>query len=269
MKARFLLKAILTLVISCPFSVLAQPKAENKTDEKGRKQGYWEKIDPATKKPIYKGTFKDDKPQGLFVYYHPGTDSVSTRSDFRKDGSIAYMQMFHLVSGKIKAKGKYLNEQKDSTWNFYDEEGKLLSTEGYKEGKKHGVSKIFFQDGKLSEEKNYKNGILDGPFKMLFDDKTIKAEGKYVNGEYEGLCAWYFPTGHAAAKGIYTLGKKKGVWIYKDKDGKITGKEVWDNGKQLTDKEAAEYLKKNNVKEPAESKGAAGKDKKSPKQGKK
>jgi len=219
--------------------------AQNKTDAQGLKQGYWEKTDPKTGKIIYKGTFKDNKPQGLFTYYYEGTDSVRSKSDFRQDGKIAYVQMFHLVSGKIQAKGKYISEKKDSTWNFYDERGKVLSTEGYKDGNKHGLSKVYFPDGKLSEEKNYKNGLLDGPFKMLFDDKKPKAEGKYVNGNYEGLCVWYYPNGVPAAKGLYEVGKKKGVWMYKDKDGKITSKEVWANGRQLSDKEAEEFFKKN------------------------
>ena len=112
-------------------------------------------------------------------------------------------------------------------------------------GKKHGVSKIFFPEGKLSEEKNYKDGVLDGPFKMYFDEKAVKAEGKYVNGNYEGPCAWYYPNGVPAAKGLYEKGNKKGVWLYKNKESKVTGKEVWANGKQLSAKESEEYFKKN------------------------
>ncbi len=219
--------------------------AQNKTDAAGKKQGYWEKTDPATKKIIYKGTFKDDKPQGLFIYYYAGTDSIHTKSNFRNDGKIAYVQMFHLISGKLQAKGKYIGEQKDSVWNFYDEKGNILSTEGYANGKKNGASKIFFPDGKLSEEKNYKAGVLDGPFKMYFDVKVLKAEGTYVNGNYNGPCVWYYPTGAAAAKGLYDNGNKKGVWIYKDKDGKVKDKEVWENGRQLNPKEMEEYFKKN------------------------
>lgn len=235
----------LLFILATALAFAQPPKAENKTDEQGRKQGYWEKKDPQTNKLVYKGTFKDNKPQGLFIYYYAGTDSVHSKSDFRQDGKVAYVQMFHLATGKLQAKGKYINEQKDSVWNFYDESGKLISTEGYAGGKKNGVSKIFFQDGKLSEEKNYKNGVPDGPFKMYFDLKAVKAEGAYINGNYNGLCTWFYPDGTAAAKGLYDNGVKKGVWIYKDKAGKITGKEVWVNGKQLNEKESEEYFKKN------------------------
>lgn len=232
-------------VLACSNLAAQPPKAENKTDPQGRKQGYWEKRDPKGNTLLYKGTFKDDKPQGLFTYYYPGTDSVQTKSDFRQNGKTAYVQIFYLSTGKIKAKGKYTDEKKDSTWNFYDERGVLISAENYLKGQKHGPSKVFFADGKVSEEKNYKNGLADGPFKMYFNEKDVKAEGKYVNGEYDGLCAWYYPNGIPAAKGLYDKGKKKGVWLYKDKEGTITGKEVYDNGRQLTELEAAEYFKKN------------------------
>ena len=52
--------------------------AQNKTDEKGWKQGYWKKIDPTTKKIIYEGNFKDNLPQGLFKYYYPN-DSIKSK----------------------------------------------------------------------------------------------------------------------------------------------------------------------------------------------
>src|ERR1700739_1662827 len=131
--------------------LFSQTNAENKTDEKGRKQGYWEKIDPTTKKIIYKGTFKDDKHQGLFIYYFKGSDSVRTKMNFIQDGKIGYAQLYY-YNGKLEAKGKYVGEQKDSLWNFYDDRATLISTEMYTAGKKNGASKVFSPDGKVSEE---------------------------------------------------------------------------------------------------------------------
>lgn len=239
--------ALFLLFISA--SGFAQPKAENKTDEKGRKQGYWEKIDPATKNKIYKGTFKDDKPQGLFVYYYKGMDSVRTKMDFRQDGKIAYAQLYY-YTGKIEAKGKYIGEQKDSVWSFYDGAGLLISTETYTNGKKDGPAKVFFPDGKVSEEKMYKDGKLNGPFKQYFNEKAVKAEGAFINDNYTGKCIWYYPNGIIAAQGVYDNNIKKGIWIYKEKDGKLKEKEIWVNGKKLSAKEMEEYLKKNKTAEP-------------------
>jgi antitoxin component YwqK of YwqJK toxin-antitoxin module len=234
--------------------------AQNKTDEKGRKQGYWEKVDPSTKKIIYKGTFKDDKPQGLFIYYHTGMDTVHTKMDFRQDGKIGYATLYYFT-GKMEAKGKYVGEQKDSVWTFYDGKGVLISTETFTNGKKNGIAKIFFSDGKVSEEKIYKDGKLTGPFKQYFNEKAVKAEGSFINDNYTGKCIWYYPNGVIAAQGIYDNNVKKGVWIYKETDGKLKDKEIWVNGKQLSKKDMEEYLKKNKTeseesKKPAEKPGS-------------
>ena len=234
----------------------AYSQTKNQTDAAGLKQGYWEKLDTKTGKISYKGTFKNNKPQGVFYYYYPGMDSVRSKSDFRQDGKIAYVTMYH-ITGKTQAKGKYINEEKDSVWNFYDDKGKLLSTETYVGGKKNGISKIYFENGSVSEEKNYKNNLLEGPFKQLFDDKKgIRAEGAYLANEFNGKCSWYYPNGIAAAQGFYEKGVKKGVWLYKLESGKIKEKEVWQNGKQLNQKEMDTYFKSKNITFPEDTKTA-------------
>lgn len=236
--------------VSLTFIVLfgaLQAQTKNQTDAAGLKQGYWEKLDAKTGKISYKGTFKNNKPQGVFYYYFPNSDSVRSKSEFRQDGKIAYVTMYH-ATGKMQAKGKYLNEEKDSVWSFYDEKGILLSTETYVKGKKNGISKVFFANGAVSEEKYYKNGLLEGPFKQLFDDKKgIRAEGAYVADQFDGKCSWYYPNGIAAAQGYYEKGIKKGVWLYKTESGKIKEKEVWQNGKQLNEKEMEAYFKSKNI----------------------
>ncbi|MEO8760405.1 MAG: hypothetical protein ABI388_04615, partial [Bacteroidia bacterium] len=224
-------------------SCICTSQTKNQTDANGLKQGYWEKMDDASKKIIYKGTFKDDKPQGTFYYYYKNSDSLRTKTEFRQNGKIAYVIMHHLSTGKIEAKGKYVNEEKDSLWRFYDTSGTLISTENYLNGKKNGASKVYYPSGLVSEEKNYKNNLEDGPFKQYYGDKKIKGQGAFIAGQYNGLCSWHFNNGIAAAQGVYDNGVKKNVWIYKTQDGKITDKEVWQNGKQLNDKDKEAYFK--------------------------
>ncbi|HEX7414079.1 MAG TPA: hypothetical protein VF411_08530 [Bacteroidia bacterium] len=241
---------VLFAVIFCKIN--AQTK--NQTDDKGLKQGYWEKIDTETGKISYKGTFKNNKPQGIFSYYYKGTDSLRSKSEFRQDGKVAYATMYHLATGKIQAKGKYVSEAKDSLWNFYDERGNLLSTEIYLNGKKNGASKVYYTKGAILEEKSYKNDLPEGAFKQFYEDKRTKAEGAYLAGEYTGKCSWYYPNGMVAAEGFYEKGIKKGVWLYKEQSGKIKEKEVWQNGKQLNQKEMDAFFKSKNITFPADTK---------------
>jgi antitoxin component YwqK of YwqJK toxin-antitoxin module len=246
-------KTILSCILFlCSCICTAQNK--NQTDAAGLKQGYWEKLDTKTNKISYKGTFKDNKPQGIFYYYYPAMDSVRSKSEFKQDGKIAYVTMYHLKTGKIQAKGKYINEEKDSVWNFYDEKGILISTESYSFGKKNGVSKVFYENGVVSEEKNYKNNLLEGTFKQYFSDKKIKAEGTYFANEYNSKCSLYYPDGVAVAQGFYEKGVKKGVWLYKLENGKIKEKEVWQNGKLLNQKEMDAYFKSKKITFPEDTK---------------
>jgi antitoxin component YwqK of YwqJK toxin-antitoxin module len=216
------------------------------TDDKGRKQGYWKKRDEKTQKLIYEGEFKDDKPVGRFRYYHPN-DSLRAILNFRSDGETAYARLFH-INGKRMAEGKYIQKEvKDSVWTYYDELGVLISRERYQGGKKDGASYVYFPDGKISEERHFKAGIQDGPFTQYFDGKLLRAAGTYVNGELEGKVRYLYPNGVEAAVGFYRNGSRNGPWVYRAKDGKITEKELYINGKQASKKETDAFFSKHKV----------------------
>ncbi|MBL7918206.1 MAG: hypothetical protein JNM96_07395 [Bacteroidia bacterium] len=230
---------------------IAFANAQNKTDASGKKQGVWKKVDEKTGKVIYEGEFKDDKPIGYFKHFYPGDTARRAVTYYKEGGKIAYAKMYHQLTGKLMAEGKYISELKDSVWKFYDEAGVIISKDNYSNGKKNGLSIVYLPDGMVAEEKNYKNDLLDGPFKQYYDGKLVKGEGKYVKGNLDGKVSYYFPNGTAAATGVYKNGCKEGVWIMKEKDGKIKEKEVWKNCQPLNKKETEEYFKKNKTENTA------------------
>lgn len=223
------------------------------TDAQGRKQGYWKKKDEKSGKLIYEGEFKDDKPVGRFKYYYVN-DSVQAIMNFKEGGKIAYAKLFHL-NGKRMGEGKYINEQKDSVWIFYDEAGVKLSKDLYKMGKKNGVCYVYLPNGALSEERNWKEGVEHGKYKMYFDGKLVKSEGNYMEGKLDGRNVFYYPGGIEAAVGYYKDGLKIGPWIYKDQNGNVTEKELYKNGVLASKKETDEFFAKtktlNEPKKPA------------------
>ena len=242
----------ITLIIAIILTV-GYAFGQNVTDAKGLKQGYWKKPSGEAGKFIFEGTFKDDKPQGVFKYYYP-FDTVKAIMDFKKDGAYAYAKLFH-PTGKLMARGKYIGEVKDSVWTYYDDAGVMVSRDIYVNGKKNGKCLIYLPDGKIAEERIYKMDVQDGPFKQYFDGKLVKGEGTYVNGVLEGKNTYYYPTGIAAATGYYKNGQKTGPWIYKEKDGKIKEKELYIDGKLADKKKTEEFFNKNKVQEPTPKKG--------------
>lgn len=218
--------------------------AQTQTDANGKKQGYWRKKDDKSNKLIYEGLFKDDKPQGIFKYYYPH-DTIKAIMNFKQDGKIAYSTMFH-PTGKKMAYGKYIGEDKDSVWTYYDEKAVLISRETFVKGKKDGMEYVYFPDGIVSEERKYKLGKMDGPYKLYYDKALVKTEGVYLNGQLEGKNIFYYPNGVTAAVGFYKNGNKNGPWVYRDKTGKVKEKELYKLGGQLASKkETEEFFNKN------------------------
>ena len=226
----------------------SQTFSQNQKDANGKKQGYWKKKDEKTDKLIYEGLFKDDKPQGLFKYYYPH-DTIRALTNFKLDGKLAYSTLFH-PNGKKMALGKYIGEERDSIWSFFDESGTLISKENYAVGKKEGTHYVYLPNGVVSEERQFKNGKMHGPYKLYYDKNLIKTEGSYLDGELDGKNVFYFPNGVLAAEGTYKKGQKQGVWIYRENNGKLKEKELYKPGGILASKkESEEYFNKNKVAE--------------------
>lgn len=214
----------------------------NKIDEKGRKQGLWRKYDQYSYL-IYQGYFKDDIPQGTFRYYYQGKDTaLKALMTFRKNGKESFAILYH-PNRKLMGTGKYVDQLKDSTWNYYDEEGRLISTDSYIKDKKHGLSKTYYPNGKVFAEINFKDGKKEGTWKEYFEDSKPKAEGFYTKDQMDGKTTYWYPNGKVAAQGLYRSGVRHMTWNYYKSDGTPESKEVYNMGKQLQGKAAEEFLK--------------------------
>ncbi|CAN5355833.1 hypothetical protein BH09BAC5_BH09BAC5_12750 [soil metagenome] len=211
----------------------------NKTDDQGKKQGNWKKLD-AKGTCIYIGQFKDDVPYGTFTYFDDQGKKM-TEMNFVKGETIAYCKMFS-VTGKLQAQGKYINQKKDSVWTFFTEDGLFLSQEKYKNGKKEGKCETYFPGTKqLAEVKFYKNDLEDSTWIQYYADGKKKGEGAYKAGNYNGRAVWYFEDGQVNIIGNYVNGLKDGNWVYYyyDLQGKYTvkGKETWKAGKMTSEEQ--------------------------------
>jgi antitoxin component YwqK of YwqJK toxin-antitoxin module len=211
------IKLLTVLLLICPLLIVAQNI--NQTDGNGLKQGKWTKT-YANGIPRYEGQFKNDKPYGEFKnYYISGVLKAVTK--YSPDGIIARTKTFHENSLPM-ASGKYINQIKDSVWNYYsDTDGKLISQESYKNNKLEGKSITFYPDnGKIAESIDYINGKKEGELRKYFPEGNIMTEGTYVNDQLEGDFTLYFPNGNIQIKGKYKDGRQIGNWSYFDEEGK-------------------------------------------------
>lgn len=219
--------SILLLCSFFSFLLVAQDTV-NINDALGRKQGYWRKVDTAGK-VIYEGRFKDGLPEGEFRYYYPD-GKIKTIS--KVSGKMHRAQTIsYFPNGKKMAAGNYLNEKKDSTWQFFSEtNGTLVSEDTYRAGLIDGTSRVYYPDGVLSELIHVKNNVRNGLWEQYYLDGTLKLRGIYKSGEKEGEFKAFFINGKLMISGQYTEGHQHGMWVYYDEKGLVVKKETYNMG---------------------------------------
>ncbi|OFY69606.1 MAG: hypothetical protein A2265_03180, partial [Bacteroidetes bacterium RIFOXYA12_FULL_33_9] len=152
-------------------------------------------------------------------YYDTGKLKAELKYDF--DGITARTKIFY-KSGKLAADGKYINEKKDSTWNYYLESGFKIYVENYKNGIRDGVTSKYFSSSKNKcEEITYKEGEMHGEWIHYFENGTKKMLANNSDGIRNGVFYAYYPTGSMRIQGFYKDGLKEGKWTFFNEDGRI------------------------------------------------
>ena len=219
---------ILATFFSC---ALFSQDTLNVTDGKGLRQGSWRKVDSAGRL-IYTGRFVNGIPSGEFRYYYPDgkLKTVSFVSDHGKKAAV----LSYFPGGRKMAAGNYLNEKKDSIWQFYSEiTGSLVSQEFYRAGRIDGPSEVFFSEGGLSEVYHYKNGTKEGLWEQYYLDGKLKLRGLYKEGEKQGPFKTFYNSGLPMMEGQYIQGHQQGTWTYYNEKGVVLKKELYETGKLI------------------------------------
>lgn len=198
----------------------------NITDKNGLKQGAWNKKD-ALGNLVYTGSFKDNKPNGEFIYYD-SIGKVKARSVFSEDGTKAFTILFQ--NDRKVAEGNYIKEKKDGIWKFYNADSIIIAEELYKNGIPEGAWKTYYNHGTVLDEVTYKNGKKEGPWRQYFPDGLIKTVGTYRNSKLEGLATFYHPNGRVFISGPYVNNLKDGEWLHFNDQGIIEKREDWSKG---------------------------------------
>ncbi len=234
---------VLMMAVLLAFTATAQP---NKTDEKGRKQGFWKQFHE-NGKPKYEGEFKDNVPVGLFRHYYE-TGQLKMTANYFNNGKSASTYIYY-PNGKLEAAGLYNEQKKDSLWKYYNEEEKVIGEEFYNKGKENGTFKTWFANGQLVEEINWKDGVKDGAWKKYYEDGKPRQEAFYLNGKLDGDYKIFNDEGKPFIEGKYKEDKKAGIWYYYTGTGAIEKIEKYRDGnlfsEQMMNGKKEEFYKNN------------------------
>ena len=119
---------------------------------------------------------------------------------------------FYFESGKLKGKGKYVDNLKVGEWVYYYENGVLEQKGTYKKGKPINDWNWYHPNEKLKRNEFYINGLIEGESIEYDSTSVVVSKGNYIAGRREG--DWYLKVGDHKEEGEYLDGDKHGVWVY-------------------------------------------------------
>ena len=201
------------VIIFMLLSAVVFSQGENKVDAKGLKQGEWKKFHK-NGNLIKVGCFEDDKPIGEWKYYY---DTGQIQRKMIHNGSVTYSITFYKAGGP-QSTGKYVNQEKDSTWVYYDLDGYKIASDYYVKGLKNRISYVYYQNGKVAKEVGYQNDFEQGVSTQYWDDGKKKKTENYLNGALEGKSEFFNSLGKRSISGFYYHGIRNGVWLYFEED---------------------------------------------------
>jgi antitoxin component YwqK of YwqJK toxin-antitoxin module len=229
------MKATFLIILFTSISIhLFSQKKENRVDTllnykdiNGLKQGNWKQTFE-NKKPKYEAYFVDDKPIGEFKRWDNSGNLIAVLN-YDTKGEKANAVLYH-QNGKVLATGKYVGQNKDSIWQYYDQNTICYLQESYKSGVKHGTFKNFTSEKILIEEINWKDGIKDGEWKKYYTTGPLMWKSTYVNGKMEGDAKAYFEDGKVYKEGKFVNDLMEGAWFKYKTNGSLEKVYQYKNG---------------------------------------
>jgi antitoxin component YwqK of YwqJK toxin-antitoxin module len=235
------------LLLTFLFSYISFGQTINQVDKQGKKQGVWKKYYDKSGRLLYEGTFKDDKPSGIFrFYYENGSKKALIDHNLSTGRSLA--NYFH-PNGQLMSGGIFRNQLKDSTWVTFTEGGLVSEISNFQNDELHGPKTTFYISGLENAtgripyiKSNYKNGKLDGDYTELFMDGRKKLYSFYIDGKLNGLYIEYHRNGKKSSLTRYKNGIKNGYCSGYDETEKEIATAYFYKGRLLVGKELEKHL---------------------------
>lgn len=125
------------------------------------------------------------KTDSLVTYYYPsGVKSSQGYLNNKKPNG--YWKNWY-ENGNMKSEGNRKNFVLDSTWKFYDIEGKLTTSIEYKEGKKNGRKTLYDSEGNVYSEEYFVNDVRDGDYSVYHKNGKLRQTIRFEKGVEQGI----------------------------------------------------------------------------------
>jgi antitoxin component YwqK of YwqJK toxin-antitoxin module len=124
--------------------------------------------------------------------------------------------------------GQYDHGKPTGKWNFYDQEGRLMSEVDHVADSTINDVKMFYADGSLMAEGRYVGRVVndkwrrdkEGLWKMYFSNGKLSTEETYLGGQKNGMVNLYLETGVLVCVSQYKNGMLDGPFEQRNAAGK-------------------------------------------------
>lgn len=175
-------------------------------------------------------TIKSETPVGKWIYYDSSGRIIAKGQfvDGERDGA---WEWYH-ENGKLKEEGSYEKGLEQGVYNFYHDNGNRSLTVTFKDGKLEGTYNSYTKHGGPLEKRSYKNGEMNGLRQHFFEagQSLVKYEYTMKNGEYDGTFKEYYANGALAQEMTFKDGIKQGAEKTYHANGKLASEATFKDG---------------------------------------
>lgn len=115
--------------------------------------------------------------EGLWVYYHKGSNVIMTSENY-KNGKLNGTKTVNFKSGKVTEISNYKNGLLDGVYKKYGENGVVLEESYYENGELNGITTYRAPDGLVVAKGKFKKGIKVGIW-QFFENGKLESEENY------------------------------------------------------------------------------------------
>lgn len=192
----------------------------NLVNSSGEKEGLWIRVWPSGSL-YYKGSFKDGKPTGKFLYFYDSGELMSALNHMSENISAIHYRS----NGSVQASGFYNHSvgdaepTKEGSWGYFDENSLQRRQETYSDGILDGEFWVVDSKGRKVEEGSYLKGEKSGTWSDYYENGKFRQRVKYLDGELEGEFESYHLNSNIRIQGQYLEGHEDGSWKTYLEDG--------------------------------------------------
>ena len=157
--------------------------AQNLTDEKGMKIGYWIHYDKDEKTKLEEGNYVDNRKDGLWKAYFPD-GKTKHEITYIKGAAKGNAKMYY-SNGNIREEGTWNETCWTGDYRYYHPNGNAAYEWHYNQhGKREGEQKYYHENGNVKYNGNWENGHVKTNVKVYDSSGTFVQNRVYKNGAF-------------------------------------------------------------------------------------